>query len=67
MVSDFIDSMGPLSQFHCNCIIIPQTPFTKGGLRFPRSRDCGVYNFNQNQRYLILMYFSNHFQAGTQM
>ena len=47
MVSDFVDRMRPLSQFHYNCIIIPQTPFTKGGSRFPRRRDSGVYNFNQ--------------------
>jgi hypothetical protein len=42
MIPDFIDSMWCLSQFHSNCIIIPQTPFSKGGLRIPHSRDCGV-------------------------
>ena len=42
MISDFIDSMWSLSQFHSNCIIIPQTPFSKGGSRSPHSRDCGV-------------------------
>ena len=42
MISDFIDSMWPLSQFHPDSIIIPQTPFSKGGSRSPHSRDCGV-------------------------
>jgi len=45
MVSYFIDSMGPLSQFHSNCIITPQTP--SGGSRSPHSRDCGVFKVNK--------------------
>jgi hypothetical protein len=42
MIPDFIDSMWCLSQFNSAIIIIPQTPFPKGGLGSPHSRDCGV-------------------------
>jgi hypothetical protein len=41
MMSDFIDSMWSLSQFHSNSIIIPQTPFSKGVQGLPTAETVG--------------------------
>jgi hypothetical protein len=56
MISDLINSMCSLSQFHPNCMIIPQTPFSKGEFKVsPQQRLWGIANLNNtNAEYLAL-------------
>jgi hypothetical protein len=43
MISDFVNSMWSLAQFHTVNIIIPQTPFTKGEFKVtPQQRLWGI-------------------------